>query len=189
MMDGFKVVGEAADGNEAIELAKRLQPKIAILDVALPPSGGIDAASRIRSHSLGIGIVMLTGFMDPHHLFEALKAGALCYLLKSSSVAELKLAIETACSGQPYITPQMLRHLIDDCMNRWKKGTPGQQLTTRGREILQFIVQGKTNKEIAAASNLSVKTVERHRTLLMQRLGVHNTAELVRFALENRVVD
>jgi DNA-binding NarL/FixJ family response regulator len=188
-IDGLEVIGEARDGHEAIESVKNLRPKIVVLDVTLPLSAGIDTASLIRQHHPRIGIVVLTGHMDPRHLFEALAAGVFCYVLKSSSVSELKLAIEAASAGQPYITPPMLRYLIDDHLNRWKKGAPLYQLTTRRREILQFIVQGKTNKEIAIAANLSVKTVERHRTLLMQRFGVHNTAELVRFAVENRVVE
>src|SRR6266850_6554234 len=130
-IDGFKVVGETADGFAASELVNQLQPKIVILDVTSRPSGGIDAASLIRRHNPNIGIVMLTGYMDPHHLFAALAAGTSCYLLKSSSVPELKLAIEAASAGQPYITPKMLQYLIDDHLNRWKKGTPVYQLTMR----------------------------------------------------------
>jgi DNA-binding NarL/FixJ family response regulator len=178
----IKVVGEASDGTEAIRLAKELKPKVILMDCALPGTSGLVATRKILENSPDQIILMLSMHSEETLVRQALEAGARGYVLKNAVDLELPAAIRKVAQGQVVLDPQVARRAS-------LKGERNGGLTTRELEILQFIVDGKSNKEIADQLNLSVNTVSVHRANIMDALGIHKTAELVVYAIRNGLVN
>ncbi|MDX2149604.1 MAG: response regulator transcription factor [Bryobacteraceae bacterium] len=187
----IEVVGEACDGRQAVAEAERLNPDIAILDIAMPLLSGIDAAAQITRRNPRTGVIMLSMYSDEEFIIRALSAGAKGYLLKDSADPDLVRAVRTVADGRPFFSPAVAQTLLDDYMRLLQQS--GLQdsydlLTDREKEVLQLLAAGKTNKEAAAVLNLGVSTVETHRTNLMQKLNLHNTAEIVLYAVRKRLI-
>lgn len=186
---GIHVLGLAANGREALQMAEELRPDLVLTDILMPFLDGIALTREVRRRHPDMAVVILTGHADEKYLSGALEAGAAGYLLKGSGVDELGIAIHAVARGEAYVTPRMTKQLLSERLDRNNPGTASHaRLTPRQRQTLQSIGEGKTNKEIATSLKVSVKTVEKHRTDLMQRLGVHNTAGLVRYALDNDLI-
>jgi two-component system, NarL family, response regulator NreC len=187
----FTVVGEAADGREAVAQAEALSPDVIVLDISMPNLNGIEAAHRIASSQPHAAIVVLSMHSDEGYVLRALKAGAKGYLLKDSAESDLINAITSVTEGKIFFSPEVSKMLVEDYVReiRARKIEDNHELlTSREREILQLIVEGKSNKEIAAALDLSVYTVETHRRNMQEKLNLHNFAELVLYAIRNRVI-
>lgn len=185
--EDLEVVGEAANGREAVSLALELQPDIVVMDVTMPELNGIEATRRICEESPRIRILALSMHKDGVYVREILRAGASGYLLKDSNEADLLAAVRAVGRGDGFLSPGVADAVLTDY--RKHVTNPLDLLTTREREVLQWIAEGKTNKEIAQALTLSVYTVEAHRGRIMEKLNLHSTGELVRFALRNGVID
>ncbi|MDQ2712105.1 MAG: response regulator transcription factor [Acidobacteriota bacterium] len=183
----FEVIGEAANGREAVELAQKLKPDIVILDVAMPELNGIEATKRMNEANSRIRILVLSMHKEAIYVREILKAGARGYLLKDVIDTELLNAVRSVARGDGYISPAVSGALLSHY--RQKVTNPVDLLSNREREVLQFIAEGKTNKEVAAKLNLSVYTVDSHRGKIMEKLNLHSTGELVRFAIKNGLAD
>lgn len=184
--DTCEVVGTVGDGRALVEAAQRLEPELIILDIAMPLLNGIDAARQIKRLCPDTKLIFLTMQTSPTYATEALEAGASGYLLKHSAPLELLLAIDAALRGQRYLTPSILTPVVDRAVNPARVPTvknPVAALTPRQREVLQLIGEGKGTKEIATLLNVSVKTIDFHKTRLMQQLDIHTTAELIRYAI------
>jgi DNA-binding NarL/FixJ family response regulator len=181
-------VAAASNGQEALQLIADVQPHVVVTDVAMPVLDGIGLTREIRRRYPSLPVVILTGHPDEIYFTSALSAGAAGYVLKSSSVDEIEIAIRAVNEGEAYITPRLAKSFLP---TRGKipnySAPPSTRLTLRQRQTLRLIAAGKTNKEIACSLNVTVKTVEKHRTELMRRLGVHNTAELLKCALQQNL--
>jgi two-component system, NarL family, response regulator NreC len=183
----MEIVGQAGNGREAVELAGKLHPDVAVVDVAMPELNGIEATRRIGNISPRTRVLALSMHKDSMYVREILRAGARGYLLKDSGDADLVAAVRAIAKGDGYISPSVSDAVLSDY--RRHVSDPLDLLTSREREVLQMIAEGKTNKEIAASLNLSVYTVEAHRGRVMEKLNLHSTGELVRFALRNGLID
>jgi RNA polymerase sigma factor (sigma-70 family) len=188
---GVEVVGEASDGREAVKLAEELEPHVVIMDVAMPKLNGIDATMQIMKTHPKTGVIMLSMHSDEAYLVRALSAGAKGYLLKESAEVDLLRAVQVVAQGRPFFSPQIAQTLLEDYMRTLQqRGLEDtyEILTDREREVLQLLAEGKSNKEVASILNLSVYTVETHRTNLMQKLNLHNTAEIVLYAVRKKII-
>jgi len=179
----MEIVGEAGNGREAVELAEQLRPDIVVMDVAMPELNGIEATRRMASSVPHARVVALSMHKDSVYVREILRAGARGYLLKDSVAGDLVSAIRSVASGEGYLSPAISNAVLDDY--RKHVTNPIDMLTSREREVLQMLAEGKTNKEIAVVLNLSVYTVDAHRGRIMEKLNVHSINELVRFAVRN----
>ena len=188
---GIEVVAEAADGREAVRLAKAFSPDVVLMDIAMPRLNGLDAASQIARDNPRTGIVVLSMYVDESYILRALNNGARGYLLKDNADDELEAAIRSVAAGRPYFSRVIADSLLEDHVRMMRKrGVTDSYdlLTEREREVLQLLAEGKSNKETAAVLNLSPYTIDTHRTNLMQKLGLHNTAELVLFAVRKAII-
>lgn len=183
----LEIVGEASNGNQAIERAAELSPDVVVMDVAMPELNGIEATRRITERSPHCKVLALSMHKDSVYVREILKAGARGYLLKDSIDADLLAAVRAVASGEGYLSPAVANAVLIDY--RQHVSDPIDLLTSREREVLQLIAEGKTNKEIATSLNLSVYTVDAHRGRVMEKLNLHSTGELVRFAVRKGLVD
>ncbi len=183
----MEIVGEAGNGREAVELAEKLKPDIVIMDVAMPELNGIEATRRLTASTPRTRVLALSMHKDSVYVREILRSGARGYLLKDSADADLLTAVRAVAKGDGYLSPAVSDAVLTDY--RRHVTDPIDLLTSREREVLQMIAEGKTNKEIAVALNLSVYTVEAHRGRVMEKLNLHSTGELVRFALRNGLID
>jgi DNA-binding NarL/FixJ family response regulator len=183
----MEIVGEAGNGREAVEFAEKLKPDIVIMDVAMPELNGIEATRRLTASTPRTRVLALSMHKDSVYVREILRSGARGYLLKDSADADLLTAVRAVAKGDGYLSPAVSDAVLTDY--RRHVTDPIDLLTTREREVLQMIAEGKTNKEIAVALNLSVYTVEAHRGRVMEKLNLHSTGELVRFALRNGLID
>jgi two-component system, NarL family, response regulator NreC len=183
----LEIVGEAGNGREAVELAEQLRPDIVVMDVAMPELNGIEATRRLAASVPHARVVALSMHKDSVYVREILRAGARGYLLKDSVAADLVSAIRAVASGEGYISPAVSNAVLDDY--RRHVTNPIDLLSSREREVLQMLAEGKTNKEIAVVLNLSVYTVDAHRGRIMEKLNVHSINELVRFAVRNGLID
>ena len=181
------IVGEAGNGREVMKLAQQLTPDVIVMDVAMPELNGIEATRRITSTIPGTRVLALSMHKDSVYVREMLKAGAKGYLLKDSVDKDLLEAVRAVSRGGEYISPAVEPALMTSY--RMEATTPLDLLTSREREVLQLIAEGKTNKEVAAVLNISVFTVDAHRGRIMEKLNVHNVNELVRFAVKFGLVD
>jgi DNA-binding NarL/FixJ family response regulator len=177
----FQVVGEAADGFEAIAMAERLQPQIVVIDLAMPALNGIDAAREIVKRAPRAKAILLTMFTEEHHVLEALRAGVKGCVSKSQAAEHLLQAIQDVFVGGVYLSPHVSGAVVQAYLA--KSDLPYEPLTPRERQVLQLIAEGRTTKETAAMLDVSVKTAETHRTNLMVKLDIHSTAGLVRYAI------
>jgi two-component system response regulator NreC len=185
------VIGEAANGREAVTMAATLSPQIVVLDVAMPILNGIEAAEQILKVNGKVGIIILTMHADESYLLRALNVGVKGYLLKESAEEDLLLAIKAVANGKPFFSRAINETLLEDYMRMLKQqglSDTFDLLTAREKEVLQLLAEGKTNKEVAQLLDVSPYTVESHRTNLMQKLGIHNTAEIVLYAVRKRLV-
>ena len=183
----MEIVGEAGNGREAVELAESLKPDIVVMDVAMPELNGIEATRRLATSVPHARVVALSMHKDSVYVRETLRAGARGYLLKDSVAGDLVSAIRAVASGEGYISPAVSNAVLDDY--RRHVTNPIDLLTSREREVLQMLAEGKTNKEIATVLNLSVYTVDAHRGRIMEKLNLHSITELVRFAVRNGLID
>jgi DNA-binding NarL/FixJ family response regulator len=183
----FEIVGEAGNGNEALEMAESLNPDIVVMDVAMPELNGIEATRRLATTSPRARVLALSMHKDSVYVREILRAGARGYLLKDAIDRDLLEAVRAVARGEGYISPAVSDAVLTDY--RRHVTNPIDMLTTREREVLQLIAEGKTNKEIATNLNLSVYTVDAHRGRIMEKLNLHSTGELVRFAIRNGLID
>jgi DNA-binding NarL/FixJ family response regulator len=189
-MPDVEVVGEASDGREALELVKSELPNLVLMDIAMPDLGGLETLPRIIKNFPGIKVVILSAHVTEDYVSRALRSGASGYLLKNGATAELELVLKSVRQGRIYLSPLISRIIINRYMERADgELSPLEQLTSRQREILQMIAEGKNTKEIASTLEISVKTVEAHRQQLMARVDIHDVAGLVRYAIRNGMVD
>ncbi|WP_406700568.1 response regulator transcription factor [Singulisphaera sp. Ch08] len=181
---GIEVIAEAADGREALELVEALRPDIILMDIAMPGLSGLDVAARLHHEKSDVKVIILTMHKDEAYVRRAILAGASGYLLKDSDTEELGLALRAVARGETYLSPAVSKHLVADYRRQAaaETGLTGG-LTQRQLEVLRQVAEGKTTKAIAQNLGLSIKTVESHRTLLMERLGIHDVAGLVRYAI------
>jgi DNA-binding NarL/FixJ family response regulator len=179
--EGFEVVGEAADGQQAIRLARRLEPDIAVLDLAMPLANGIEAAREIRTACPRTAAVLLIGSATDAQVLAALQAGVQACVLKTCEAAELMRAIREVARGEVYLSRGLARPVVE----AWLGGAelPADPLTPRERQVLQLIAEGKATKEVAQLLYVSVKTVESHRARITAKLSIRETAGLVRYAI------
>lgn len=182
----MEVVGEARTGREAIAEARRLKPDIVVMDVSMPELNGIEGTRQICDELTRTKVIALSMHKDPVYVREILRAGARGYLLKDSEDEDLLKAIRSVFRGEAYLSPAVSDAVLTDY--RKHVSNPVDLLTSREREILTMVAEGKTNKEIAQALNLSVYTVESHRGSVMEKLNLHNTGDIVRFALRNGLI-
>lgn len=183
----MEIIGEAGNGREAVELAEKLQPDVIIMDVTMPELNGIEATRRIAISVPRARVLALSMHKDSVYVREILRSGARGYLLKDSDDSDLISAVRSVAKGEGYLSPSVSDAVLTDY--RRHVTDPIDLLTTREREVLQMIAEGKTNKEIATTLHLSVYTVEAHRGRVMEKLNLHSTGELVRFALRSGLID
>jgi two-component system, NarL family, response regulator NreC len=189
--EDIEVVGEAGDGRGAIKLAEHLAPNIVIMDIAMPGLNGIDASSQILKSNPSTGVIILSMHEEEDYLLRALAVGVRGYLLKESAQAELLPAVRAVASGETFFSPAVAQMLADGFgrqLQERKLSDSYELLTDREKEILQLIAEGKSNKEAAAVLGLSPYTVETHRSHIMQKLDLHNTAEIVLYAVRKKIV-
>ena len=179
--EGFDVVAEASDGHEAVRLARQLNPSIAVLDIGMPLLNGIDAARDIHKQASDTEVVLLTMYEEEAYVLEALRAGIRGYVLKAQAASDLVGAIREVQRGAVYLSPGISKTVVDAYVG--KSELPADPLTDRERQVLQLVAEGKTTKEVAEVLGLSVKTADSHRTRIMQKLEIHETASLVRYAI------
>jgi DNA-binding NarL/FixJ family response regulator len=183
----IEIVGEAGNGREAVELAEKMNPDVIVMDVAMPDLNGIEATRRLSASAPRSRVLALSMHKDSVYVREILRAGARGYLLKDSIDSDLLNAVRAIARGDGYLSPGVSDAVLSDY--RRHVTDPLDLLTSREREVLQLIAEGKTNKEIAGSLNLSVYTVDAHRGRIMEKLNLHSTGELVRFAVRNGLID
>jgi DNA-binding NarL/FixJ family response regulator len=184
--EGFTVVGEASDGREALQLAQNLRFDVAVLDLSMPLLNGIDAGRAILQACPKAKVILLTMHTEDHQILEALRAGIKGYVLKSKAAEELVQAIQEVSRGKLYLTPEASETVAQAYLA--KTELPAEPLSPREREFLQLVAEGKTTKEAARILGVSVKTAESHRTRIMQKLDIHETASLVRYAIRRGLI-
>ena len=188
---GFKVVAEAADGLEALRLSEEHQPDAIILDVGMPKLNGIEVAERVQKQSRPPSVIILSMHADESYIIRALAAGARAYLLKDATDEDLLPALRAVASGKPFFSPTVTGVLIEDYVRQLQaRGLTDSYhlLTDREKEVLQLLAEGRSNKEVAALLDVGVSTIETHRANLMQKLNLHNTAEIVLYAVRKRII-
>ena len=184
--EGLKIVGEASNGQEAVKIAESLHPDVAVLDVSMSVLNGIDAAKEIQKVSPQTKTVFLTVHDEDPYLLEALRVGARGYVVKTHAAENLVQAIREASRGGVYLSPEVSRAVVQAYQNKTELSS--EPLSPRERQVLQLIAEGKTTKEVAGVLNISVKTAETHRTRIMEKLDIHETAGLVRYAIRRGLV-
>jgi DNA-binding NarL/FixJ family response regulator len=185
----LRVVGEAANGREAVDAAARLRPDVAVMDISMPDMNGVEAARRIHAACPQTRIVMLSMHGNAEHVYRALEAGATGYLLKESAGTELVAAIRAVHVGRRYLTEKVNELVIAGYLGERRAASPLESLSKRERDILQHIVDGRSNKDTARLLCLSPKTVETYRSRMLQKLGIHNVTELVKFAIAHGLTE
>ncbi len=187
-MAEVQVVGEAASGEEALELAARQQPDVVLMDIAMKGITGLEAAARMRETQPAVRVVILSMHSGEEYVLQALRAGAAGYLLKDAATGELELALRSVMRGESWLSPAVSRQVVEGYVQRSGAEAAPDVLTARQREVLRLLAGGKSTKEIAFFLNLSVKTVETHRAQIMERLGIRDVPGLVRYALRTGLV-
>jgi two-component system response regulator NreC len=187
----LRVVGEAADGRQAVALSESANPDVVIMDIGMPNLNGIEAARQIVNRSPRTAIAILSMHSDESYVIRALKAGARAYLLKDSAEADLLAAVRALTEGKSFFSPAISKILVEDYMRQLEsRGAEDtyELLTNREREILQLLAEGRTNKEVANMLNLSLYTVETHRTHILQKLNLHSVPELILYAVRKGII-
>ena len=186
--DDIEIVGEASEGNEAIEKAQELMPDVLIMDIAMPGMDGLEATRRMRKKSPKIKVLVLTQYDNKEYILSVIKAGAAGYVPKRALGSELVSAIRAVHQGDSFLYPSAAAALIEDYLQQAKEEEPYNQLTAREREILKLIAEGHTSREIADMFFLSLKTVLGHRSKIMEKLNLHNQTEVVKYAMRKGLV-
>lgn len=181
----IRVVGAAADGRKAIEEVRRLKPAVIVMDIAMPALNGIDATMEILRVHPEAKVLILSMHYSSEHVYRALQAGASGYLLKESAGAEVVQAVRAVAGGRRYLSQKITDTVVEDYLREGRREGPLESLSPRERQILQLTVEGRSSAEIGAALHLSPKTVDTYRSRLMQKLGIDDTAGLVKFAIQN----
>lgn len=190
-LSAAEIVGEAGDGREAVRLAAELSPDVVVMDIGMPLLNGIDATAQIVKRDPRVGVIILSVHSDESYILRALTAGAKGYLLKDSADADLVRAVAQVAGGKPFFSPAIAEMLLGDYLGYLQqRGLEDSYnlLTDREKEVLQLVAEGRSNKEIATLFNLSPYTVETHRNNLMQKLNLHNTAEIVLYAVRKKII-
>jgi DNA-binding NarL/FixJ family response regulator len=185
----MRVVGVAADGREAVANAAQLKPDVVVMDISMPDMNGVEAARRIHNARAETRIVMLSMHSDAEHVYRALEAGATGYLLKNSAGSELVAAVRAVHAGRRYLTEKINDLVIAGYLGEKRAASPLESLSRRERDILQHIVDGRNNRETAELLHISVKTVETYRSRMLQKLGIKNVTELVKFAITHGLTE
>jgi DNA-binding NarL/FixJ family response regulator len=188
-LDGVEVVGEASDGAAALQLIAEQSPDIALLDIAMAGMNGLEVAARLAASAAPVRAIILSMHAGEEYVLQALRAGAAGYILKDADTVELGLALKAAMRGETYLSPAVSRQVVAGYVQRTAGGDDSlARLSERQRETLRLIAEGCSTQEIATRMQISVKTVEKHRAQLMERLDIHDVAGLVRFAIRARLV-
>jgi DNA-binding NarL/FixJ family response regulator len=189
---GVEIVGEADDGQTALALVIETRPDVALVDISMPGLNGLDLAARVAHDAPETRVALLTMHGTPAHVAQALRAGVKGYVLKDGAADELPLLLRAVMRGETYLSPSISRHVVDGFLGRDAASAASARaddgLTSRQREILQLVAEGKSTKDVARLLDLSVKTVEAHRGQIMQRLEIHDLASLVRYAIRTGLV-
>ena len=187
---GFSVVGEAADGHEALEMVEKLEPDVAILDLALPGLNGLEVAHRIRQRRPNTRMLILSMHNTEAYVFAAIKEGILGYVLKESATKDLVKAVEEVAAGRRYLSPPLTEQALQAYSEKINSRSldPYDALTDREREVLQLLAEGKNRSAIATSLSISPRTVDTHRTNFMRKLNLHNQANMIRFAMERGII-
>jgi len=182
---GIEVIAEAEDGRMAVRIARQLVPDVVIMDIGMPDLNGIDATRQIVSEVPGVKVIALSMHSDRRFVAQMFKAGASAYLLKDCAFEELSRAVKAVLANQTYLSPEITGPVMEDYVRHLAKADVSgfSILTPREREIIQLLAEGKTSRQIAAALNVSVKTVETHRQQIMSKLNVHSVADLIKYAI------
>ncbi len=192
-LPGFSVIAETGDGLEAVRLARQLAPDIALLDLSMPGLNGLDATARIVKECPAIRVVALSMHTAENYVLEALRAGAMGYVVKDAAVEELEQALNAVSIGERFLSPAVSRHVLQGYLrlaNTAQEPRPTMApLTPRQREILQLIATGRSTRDIAEGLSISIKTVETHRAQIMQRLDIHDVAGLTRYAIRAGLIE
>ena len=187
------IVGEAGTGRQAVQLARKLRPHVVLMDIAMPLLNGLEATRQIIRDVPGSKVLVLSSYGEDEYVHQLTEAGAAGYLLKGAAVTDLVKAIREVRKGRAFFSPAICKRLMNHYRETLVKGAPVRKrtdlLTSREAEVLQLIAEGEANKQIAAELNLSIKTVERHRQRLMNRLGIHDIAGLTRYAISKGVIE
>jgi len=188
-LEGVAVVAEAGSGGEVLELARKHRPDVVLLDISMPGIGGLEASAQLKQELPEVRVVMLSMHANEEYVLQALRAGAVGYMLKDSATAELELALQAVMQGETYLSPPISKQVVEGYVQRVGAEQPAaDHLTPRQRQVLQLIAEGLSTKEIAYRLELSVKTVETHRAQLMERLQIRDIAGLVKYAIRNGLV-
>jgi DNA-binding NarL/FixJ family response regulator len=183
---GFQVVCEVSDGQEAIRSVEKTQPDVAIIDISMPILNGVDAARELKKSSPKTKVILLTQHEEDQYVTEALRAGVKGYVLKGQAADDLVHAIQEVCRGSVYLSPHISRAVVDAYLS--KTYVSNDPLSGRERQVLQLVGEGKSTKDIAVHLGISVKTAESHRARLMKKLDIHETASLVRYAIRRGLI-
>lgn len=185
-----EIVGEAKDGREALDLVRKLHPQLVIMDIGMPNLNGVEATRQIVADDSDVKIIALSALTDKRYVLGMLEAGAIAYLVKSSAGDQLVQAIRSAMLGRRFISPQVADAVVDGYLNRGEEvdSLVSGPLAKREREILQMLAEGKTSKQIANTLGISVRTIETHRRNIMQKLDLHNLADLTRYAIREGLI-
>jgi two-component system response regulator NreC len=188
--DDIEIVGEATDGAEAIEKVRQLAPDVVLMDIAMPVMGGLESTRRIKKENPDTQVLVLTQYEDSEYVLSLLRSGARGYISKTATASELVSAIRTVHKGESFLHPSAATTLIEEYLTHVRDGKSDyERLTDREREILQLVAEGRSNREIAEKLFISVKTVLRHRTSIMEKLGFHNRTELIKYAISKGLIE
>jgi DNA-binding NarL/FixJ family response regulator len=191
--EDIEIVGEADNGRQAVQLARRLFPDVAVMDIAMPVLNGLEATRQIVKGNPSTKVIILSSYSDDDYIQQLTEAGAAGYLIKQTAANELIKAIREAQKGNAYFSPSIAKRLRDQCREAFVSGQPAKKrpdaLTTREAEVLQLIAEGRANKQIAAELCISIKTVEKHRQQVMTKLGIHDVAGLTRHAIAKGIIE
>jgi len=185
--DDIEIVGEATNGSEALEKVREVAPDVILMDIAMPIMDGLEATRRIRKQNPNVRIIILTQYDRKDYVLSSIKSGASGFIPKNVIISELVSAIRTAHSGDAFLHPSVAKMVIEDYL-RQVEPSPYDRLTDREREVLKLVAEGLTNQEIANLLSVSVKTVLGHRTSLMEKLGIHNRTELIKYAIRKGLI-
>jgi DNA-binding NarL/FixJ family response regulator len=188
---GWEVCAEAKNGREAVEFSVQLHPDVAVLDISMPELNGLEATRRIRKQSPNTEVLIFTVYETDQLVRALIRAGANGYVLKSDAALHLTSAVESLARGQPFFTPGVSKTLLSGFLSSGEQTHDGSVLsglTTREREVVQMLAEGRSNKEVASALSISVNTVETHRATIMRKLGIASIVELVHYAIRNKLI-
>jgi DNA-binding NarL/FixJ family response regulator len=191
--EDIKVVAEAENGRQAVQMATKFQPDVAVVDVAMPLLNGLEATRQITREVPTTKVLILSSYSDDEYVQQLIEEGATGYLVKQTAANDLVKAIREAQKGNAFFSPSISKRLLDQCREAFVRGGPvrrrSTRLTTREAEVLQLIAEGQANKQIAAELNISIKTVEKHRQQVMNKLNIHDVAGLTRHAIAKGIIE